>query len=155
MKSLVWLVTLSLLVLGIYCGSMIPAAQTAQAATLTEGSFPAPEMHKGSPEKLAAERGEGSYPTPACGPENPRCKPFVVEPKLQAGEGSYPTPSCGPENPRCKPFVTQPKLQAGEGSYPTPGCGPENPRCKPFVKQPRTVAMLAEGAAPAPFEVPA
>ena len=126
MKYFVWLATLSLLVLGMYCGAMIPMNQPVQAAAISEGSFPAPDMHKGSPENLAAQRGEGSYPTPGCSPSNPKCKPFVVEPKLQAGEGSYPTP----------------------------GCSPSNPRCKPFVVEPKTIAFLGEGSAPAPFEVP-
>jgi hypothetical protein len=171
MKSFVWLATLSLLVLGMYCGAVAPLHQTAQAAVLTEGSFPAPEMHKGSPEQLAAERGEGSYPTP-CSPGNPRCKPAAV-PTLQAGEGSYPTP-CSPGNPRCKPAAV-PTLQAGEGSYPTP-CSPGNPRCKPAAvptlqagegsyptpcspgnprcKPAKAMAYLGEGSAPAPFEMP-
>jgi hypothetical protein len=91
MKYFVWLVSLSLLVLGIYCGTMVQVNQPVQAATLSEGSFPTPDMHQGSPAQLAAERGEGSYPTPACSPSNPRCNWGI--PTLQAGEGSYPTPA--------------------------------------------------------------
>ena len=157
MKYFVWLASLSLLVLGIYCGTMVQVNQPVQAAMLSEGSFPSPDMHQGSPSQLAAERGEGSYPTPDC-PPGPNCKPFAVpQPKTVAGEGSYPTPDC-PPGPNCKPFaVPQPKTVAGEGSYPTPDC-PPGPNCKPFaVPQPRTVArveFLGEGSAPAPFELP-
>ncbi len=129
MKYFVWLASLSLLVLGIYSGTMVQVNQPVQAAMLTEGSFPTPEMHKGSPQQLAAERGEGSYPTPDCAP-SPNCRPFIVDtPKLQAGEGSYPTPDCAP-SPNCRPFA---------------------------VPQPKAVAKLelfGEGSAPAPFELP-
>jgi hypothetical protein len=142
MKSLVWLATLSLLVLAIYCGSTAPLHQTAQAAVLTEGSFPTPEMHKGSPEQLAAARGEGSYPTP-CWPGRP-CKQDEKKPVLQAGEGSYPTP-CWPGRP-CKLAEKKPVLQAGEGSYPTP-CWPGRP-CK------QAIALLGDGSAPAPYDMP-
>ena len=125
MKHFVWLATLSLLILGIYSGTMIQGNQPLQSAMFSEGSIPNPEMHQGSP-ALAAERGEGSYPTPGCSPSNPNCQPFVVEPKLQAGEGSYPTP----------------------------GCSPSNPNCQPFAAPARKIAMLGEGSAPAPFDMP-
>jgi hypothetical protein len=129
MKYFVWLASLSLLVLGIYCGTMVQVNQPVQAAMLSEGSFPTPDMHQGSPAQLAAERGEGSYPTPGCSPSNPNCRIYEQQ---------------------------QPKLQAGEGSYPTPGCSPSNPNCRVY-ETPRRMAkleFLGEGSAPAPFELP-
>ena len=128
MKYFVWLATLSLLVVGMYCGTMVQVNQPVQAAAISEGSFPTPDMHKGSPEQLAAERGEGSYPTPGCSPQNPDCRFNEQQPKLQAGEGSYPTPGCSPQNPDCR-FNEQPAHLAKLG-------------------------LLGEGSAPAPFELP-
>ncbi len=142
MKCFVWLATLSLLILGIYCGTMIQVNRPVQAAMFSEGSFPSPDMHQGSPAQLAAERGEGAYPTP-CGPRP--CLAPSAQPKLQAGEGAYPTP-CGPRP--CLAPSAQPKLQAGEGAYPTP-CGP-----RPCVSEVKSVvALLGDGAAPAPYEL--
>jgi len=116
MKSFVWLATLSMLVLAVFCGASAPLHQAAQAAVLTEGSFPAPEMHRDAPEQLTVARGEGSYPTP-CGPRDPRCK-SAEKPTLQAGEGSYPTP-CGPRDPRCKGASNSIAL-LGDGAAPAP-----------------------------------
>jgi len=139
MKYFVWLATLSLLILGIYCGTMISVNQPVQAAMFSEGSFPSPDMH---PAQLAAERGEGAYPTP-CPPSRP-CLAPAEQPKLQAGEGAYPTP-CPPSRP-CLAPAEQPKLQAGEGAYPTP-CPPSRP-CLAPAEQPKLQA--GEGAYPTP-----
>ena len=116
MKYFVWLATLSLLVLGIYSGTMIQVNQPVQAAMFSEGSFPSPDMHQGSPAQLATERGEGAYPTP-CPPSRP-CLTPAEQPKLQAGEGAYPTP-CPPSRP-CAIETKSMAALLGDGAAPAP-----------------------------------
>jgi hypothetical protein len=113
MKNIAIYFVAVLLVAGILFGVAGNTTPQAQAAGITEGSYPAPTLHPSAPSMIP---GEGSYPSPACSPQNPKCGGTGTN---IAGEGSYPSPACSPQNPKCGGAGTTIAL-LGDGAAPMP-----------------------------------